>query len=62
MAGVTDDVLMQLKALEKDVKTITFYSRTQAVADLTGYRGFADWAEVMVSRFLPLISYIYFGS
>ncbi|KAG2113985.1 hypothetical protein BD769DRAFT_1673551 [Suillus cothurnatus] len=34
-----------LKTLEKDVEDITFYSRTQAVADRTGYRGFADWAE-----------------
>ncbi|KAG1834328.1 hypothetical protein DFJ58DRAFT_821491 [Suillus subalutaceus] len=34
-----------LKTLEKDVEDITFLSRTQAVADRTGYRGFADWAE-----------------
>lgn len=34
-----------LKTLEKDVEDITFYSRTQAVANRTGYRGFADWAE-----------------
>ncbi|KAG2366144.1 hypothetical protein BDR07DRAFT_1373844 [Suillus spraguei] len=37
--------LSQLKTLEKDIEDITFYSCTQAVADRTGYRGFADWAE-----------------
>ncbi|KIK35725.1 hypothetical protein CY34DRAFT_561181 [Suillus luteus UH-Slu-Lm8-n1] len=31
--------------LEKDVEDIKFYSHTQAVANRTGYRGFADWAE-----------------
>lgn len=34
-----------LKMLEKDVEDIKFYSHTQAVANRTGYRGFADWAE-----------------
>ncbi|KAG1828013.1 hypothetical protein EV424DRAFT_576640 [Suillus variegatus] len=34
-----------LKTLEKDVEDIIFYSRTQAIANRTGYRGFSDWAE-----------------
>lgn len=46
---------MQLKMLEKDVEDIKFYSHTQAVANRTGYRGFADWAEVMVLNALSCL-------
>jgi hypothetical protein len=48
MDSVTDVFLMQLKTLEKDVDAISFYSLTQATANRTGYRGFVDWAEVIV--------------
>ncbi|KAF9230447.1 hypothetical protein BU15DRAFT_69188 [Melanogaster broomeanus] len=41
---------MWLKVLEKIAEEISFYSRTQAVFDHTGYHGFADWAEVLVSK------------
>ncbi|KAF9234371.1 hypothetical protein BU15DRAFT_79053 [Melanogaster broomeanus] len=34
-----------LKVLEKNAEEISFYSRTQAAFDHTGYHGFADWAE-----------------
>ncbi|KIJ11482.1 hypothetical protein PAXINDRAFT_171732 [Paxillus involutus ATCC 200175] len=34
-----------LRVLEKNAEEISFYSRTQAIFDHTGYHGVADWAE-----------------
>ncbi|KAH7907042.1 hypothetical protein BJ138DRAFT_544057 [Hygrophoropsis aurantiaca] len=44
-----------LEVLKKNVEDILFLAKTQATADLTGYRGLVDWAKIICENHQHLI-------